>query len=182
MTRTVGRDPEEAIRELLEQRARKLAAASPDGETATAGDRVEAIVCQLGPERYGFAIACVREVTRPRHIVSLPRTPAYVLGMAALRGRILPVLDLAVLLGVCRESLPDRPPVVVLSDRKFEFGLAVDRVLGVRNQAPDALRSDFSGISGRARAYVKGVAPDGFVLLDGLSILADPGLVVDLSL
>lgn len=181
MSRPAGHDAEEAVRTLLEKRARELAAPSPDGDSATDGDGIEAVVCQLGPERYGFATASVREVVRAPRIVPLPRTPAYVLGMARLRGRILPVLDLAVLLGIRRENLPDRPPVVVLADRTLEFGLAADRVLGVRKQNPEDLRPDFPGISVRARAYVKGVAPDGFVLLDGSAILADPGLVVDLS-
>jgi chemotaxis signal transduction protein len=57
------------------------------------------VVFHLGDERYAVSCALVEGLVRPDRIHSVPRAPEWVAGVARLRGRELPVLDLRARLG-----------------------------------------------------------------------------------
>ena len=54
----------------------------------------------LATEEYGVGILKVREIIALQDITSLPRMPDYIRGVINLRGRIIPVIDLRVKLGM----------------------------------------------------------------------------------
>ncbi len=95
------------------------------------GGRTEVLGVEVGGEQYGFEIGTVAEILLPRPVTPVPRTPQWVLGIASVRGTVLPVVDLASRLG-----LAPRPParhnrIVVLRDGEERMGFRVDRVRGV---------------------------------------------------
>ena len=53
------------------------------------------IVFRLGGEEYGLAIEQVKEIVVTPHIARIPLMPAYVKGVANVRGNILAIIDLA---------------------------------------------------------------------------------------
>lgn len=57
------------------------------------------VVFYLGEERYAVSCALVEGLVRPDRIHPVPRAPGWVAGVARLRGRELPVLDLRARLG-----------------------------------------------------------------------------------
>ncbi len=60
------------------------------------------LVVELAGQTFGLNIACVREMTamRDKRIIATPRRQKHIAGMLKLRERVLPVVDLRVLLGM----------------------------------------------------------------------------------
>ncbi len=119
----------EALLRVLEQ---DRGGDEPGGQPARAeGRHAEVLGVEVGGEQYGFEIGTVAEILLPRPVTPVPRTPRWVLGIASVRGTVLPVVDLAVRLG-----LAPRPPgrhnrIVVVRDGEERMGFRVDRVRGV---------------------------------------------------
>lgn len=81
---------------------------------------------RLGAERYALAVEHVLEITAFSPPTSLPGARSELLGLVALRGRVLPVYDAAGILGVAGERSPAR--IVVVTDGATRAGVAVDEV------------------------------------------------------
>lgn len=160
---------------VLRERARRLAAA-PD--TDTGQERVEALVFLLGDETYGVEPGLVREVVPLRELTPLPGVPPFVLGLTNLRGRVLSVVDLKHFFNLPERGLTDLNKVIVLGSGSMEFGILADAVVGLRdlvNVAPAPSVVTLEGVRGK---YLRGVAADGVILLDGAVLLGDPAIVV----
>ncbi len=55
---------------------------------------VHLIVFKLGTEEYGIRIEQVKEVTITPEITRMPKTPAFIKGVANIRGDIIAIMDL----------------------------------------------------------------------------------------
>jgi purine-binding chemotaxis protein CheW len=162
-------------RAVLAARARALA---PAPEPAERPGTVAVLGLALGAERYAIETALVREVVRPPPLARLPGAPAFLAGVANLRGEIVDVLDLRELLGVAPST--DAPArLVVLGTDRVELALVADAVLEVAEVDPHSLAPAPESPARKRPEYVRGLTPDGAVLLDGAAILRDPRLVVD---
>ncbi len=106
-------------------------AAAPGPAPAGAGTIERFVLFRLGAEQYGLPIAAVDEVVRrPDALTWLPHASDRLLGMMALRGRSLPVIDLGRSFGAAADDCRGRL-VVVVSDTGTQAGLAVDAVCEV---------------------------------------------------
>ena len=161
-------------REVLEQRARLLARV-PE-EPPRAGEVLELVGFVLAGERYGIESRFVREVARLSRFTPVPGTPAFVLGVTNLRGEILALFDLRHLLGVVTEGVTDLGRIVVLGEHRREFGLLADAASEIL-WVPGASLAQPETAWGRT--YVRGVSPDGVIVLSGEALLRDPQLTLD---
>jgi len=84
---------------------------------------------RLGDEEYAFPVESVSEVVAVGALSPVPGAPPSVLGIRNLRGRILPVFDLAAVLGVRGDA--GRMRVVVAGEEHRSVGFAVDGVSDV---------------------------------------------------
>lgn len=84
---------------------------------------------RLGEEHYALPVDEVTEVSELPARTPVPGAPGTVLGVASLRGQVLPVADLAAILGVARSERPGRMVVAQVGGRRA--GLAVDAVTDV---------------------------------------------------
>jgi purine-binding chemotaxis protein CheW len=159
---------------VLDARARQLARV-PD-EPARAGEVLELVGFVLAGERYGIESCYVREVARLVRFTPVPGTPPFVLGVTSLRGEILALFDLRHLLGVVAEGVTDLGRIVVLGERRREFGLLADAASEIL-YVPGASLAQTETAWGRA--YVRGVSPDGVIVLSGEALLNDPRLTID---
>ncbi len=96
------------------------------------------LVCRVGTLACAIPVAHVVETMRPLAVETVARldTPC-VIGVAVIRGAPVPVLDVALLLGVAggeRERF-----VVVRVDGERRVALRVDAVVGVKTLAPETL-------------------------------------------
>ena len=64
----------------------------------------QVVVCQLGAESYGLDISSVYEIIRFQASTAVPTAPGFVDGVINLRGRIIPVVDMASRFGLRRSE------------------------------------------------------------------------------
>lgn len=95
----------------------------------------------LAGGEYGLAILAVREILALIPINPVPRTPDAVLGVINLRGRIVPVVDLRLKLGLPAAAPTDQTVIIVVQSRDGEMpiGCVVDEALGVLQLAAEQI-------------------------------------------
>ena len=98
------------------------------------------VTFHLGGECFAFPMETVLEIIRVPSTVSVPLTPTALVGLANLRGTVLPVVDLRRTLALEDRSYDDATRVVVV-DCGQPVGLVVDRVARVMNVEPDNIES-----------------------------------------
>ncbi|PPQ27749.1 hypothetical protein CCS01_26535 [Rhodopila globiformis] len=89
---------------------------------------LELVTMSLGEHAFGVAVKHVHDILGPQQVAAVPLTSEAVLGSINLRGRIVTVLDLAVVLGLKRVTEADRALNVVIADDKELYALMVDNV------------------------------------------------------
>ena len=70
----------------------------------------------------------------------MPNAPGYILGVMALRGPIIPVIDLCKRLGVSSGVRDQKSRIMVVDLGDEVVGIIVDRVTGVVKIHPDSIR------------------------------------------
>jgi purine-binding chemotaxis protein CheW len=119
----------------------------------------------VGSEHYALSVEDVLEVAEIGDVSPVPGAAAGVLGVRNLRGQVLPVIDLAAVLGIPRDGEARR--LVVAEQGGRRAGLAVDQLVDV-GALPDASEQAES-------RYVLGAA-----LVDGKLVgVVDVGAVLD---
>lgn len=85
----------------------------------------------LEKEEYGFEILKVHEIITLLPVTPVPRMPSHLLGVINLRGKIIPVVDLRLKLGL--PPLKDQDCIIIVRAHNIEVGVTVDRVSEVAN-------------------------------------------------
>jgi chemotaxis signal transduction protein len=95
-------------------------------------------------EAYAVPVDHVLEVAELGQVRAVPGARPELLGIKSVRGQILPVVDLARLLGVHRAAPPVR--LLVAEARGFRVGFAIDEVTGIGGlEEPDELTEPAPG-------------------------------------
>ena len=84
---------------------------------------------RLGEESYAVAVEHVIEVAELGELSPVPGAHGSVLGVRNLRGDVLPVFDLASVLGIAGDSLPQW--LLIAEHGSLRAGLAIDEVTDV---------------------------------------------------
>jgi twitching motility protein PilI len=88
---------------------------------------------RIGQEQFVAGRREVREVLMlPETMTRVPGARRWVLGIANLRGHLLPLIDLKMFLGSGRTSLRRGTRVISVNHREIPAGLVVDEVVGFR--------------------------------------------------
>lgn len=132
---------ERAFATLGRRAAKAPAAAEP---LDAAGDETAATIALLAFEvagqEFGLTLREVREVLRlPEGIALLPHADAAVVGTAAHRGMLVPLLDLRALLGLGSGARRDAPRVLLTRIGRHRVGLVVDAVREVLHAREDQI-------------------------------------------
>lgn len=104
------------------------------GDAGAEGGRF--VVFGLANEALGFRLDHVVEIIRLPGLVHMPLAPASLLGLANLRGTVLPVVSLRRLLGL-PEAAADEAARVIVIEHGSAVGFAVDRIDGLVALAAD---------------------------------------------
>lgn len=88
----------------------------------------------------------VREILQPPKMTKVPGVRNWVLGVANVRGRLVPILDLAGLVGMPTRANWRSRRVLIVEQGNYFCGLLVDAVLGMQQFAIDShsLESDLA--------------------------------------
>lgn len=106
-------------------------------ERAVAGSEAQALTISVAGERLAIPANDVSEVIRHPAVTRIPLSPPGLLGVANLRGTVIPVVSLAVLLGQDSGGVSSRRVVVV--GKSQPVGLTVDDVVALERS--ELLRS-----------------------------------------
>jgi two-component system, chemotaxis family, sensor kinase CheA len=126
---------------------------------------LEVLLFERGGALFGVPLATVEEVVRVSRITTMQ-------GNASLdvRGRMLPVSDLAAVLGADAPPLPDRPPALVVTARGRKFAVACDALVGQEEVTVKPLGHLLAGVRGYLGATILG---------DGrIALLAEPAALI----
>ncbi|MBN2381640.1 chemotaxis protein CheW [bacterium] len=79
-------------------------------------------------EEYGLQIEGLKIILEVEHICRVPKAPEYILGVINHRGRIITIIDLALLMGLQKTNLDSNSRIIVLDSDLVEVGLMVSHV------------------------------------------------------
>jgi purine-binding chemotaxis protein CheW len=135
------------------------------------------VVVSLAGEMIGFRLRDVIEIIRLPRIAHMPLGPRSLVGLANLRGAVLPIVSLRRLL-----SFPDAPPDeaarVIVIDRGTPVGFVVDRIVSLDTVPSGGIANDSAG-AGRLNPDVLDGVVKGKEGEDGIKLLNPDRLLRD---
>lgn len=109
----------------------------------TASEQAQYLGFFVAEEEYAIGILRVREILEYDTVTRVPTTPRSIRGVINLRGRVVPVVDLAVKLGLPESVVTRRTCIVVvevdLEGERTVMGVLADSVSQVLDLAADAI-------------------------------------------
>lgn len=162
--------------EVLRQRAERAANISENNDTRQMRSVLQ---ISLGGELYALPVKLLKAIYEDINVISVPCTPDFVAGIANVRGRIIPVVDLGILLDTPRMKFESEPVLVVVTRDNVTLGFQVDYTGEmITLPAEDTRAVPVSGDLQKTE-YLQGLLSSGEVLLNIDAILNDPDLIVD---
>ena len=130
-----------------------------EAATVTDGQLQRFVAFSIDGEEYAVPIAAVTEVVPSMDIVPVPGAPEYILGLINLRGKVVPVLDLAKKFRITRQTPDTRQHIMIAENvQQVLFGILVDQVTEVLKIAPDDIKPAPEALTTNISAeYVTGV-------------------------
>jgi purine-binding chemotaxis protein CheW len=177
LQRRLNPSPEEK-QKVLRARARLLAAGSKR-KAESPDSLLEVVEFVLGPEHYGIESKRIREIHALSDFTPLPCTPAFVLGLVNVRGRILSIINIKRLFDLPEQGLTDLNKVIVVYAGAMELGILADATVGLRSISAKEMRSALPTLTGIRAEYLKGITKESLVVLDVEKILSDEKILVN---
>ena len=141
---------------LMEMERRSRAAVSGQGAGALPAEWV-GIGFKIGDEQFVANRDEVREVLMlPEAMTRVPGAQRWLLGIANLRGHLLPLIDLKLMLGTGRTALRRVTRVISINHREIPAGLVVDEVLGFRRFMDNEMVDEWPETAVRCDRYLSG--------------------------
>lgn len=88
---------------------------------------------------YGIQLRHVIEIISIQYITKVPNVPNYVKGIINLRGKIVPVVDTRLKIGIEETEYDDKTCIIVIMIGEMQIGLIVDSVNEVVTITKDAI-------------------------------------------
>lgn len=115
------------------------------------------VTFRLEGETFGLPVTHVQEILRVSGITRVPHAPHPVRGIANMRGRVLPVVDLRVRLGLSEAPVDEHSRILVVTSRGRLMGLLVDAVRQVVRIAPSSVQPPPPDVMTEKSEYILGV-------------------------
>ena len=132
---------------------------------------------KIGDEEFGVDILSVQEINRMSQITKVPNTPDFIEGVINLRGRVIPVIDLRVKLGMPRKDHDKNTRIVVVELKGQTIGFIVDEVNEVLRIPKEITEAPPNMVGGVNCDYITAIGK----LEDRLLILLDLGKILSTS-
>ena len=166
--------PEETGK-VLKARAKILARERKEAEDAEVMELLEFV---LANERYGIEAEYVSEVYPLKDYTPLPCTPAFVVGLLNVRGRIVSMVDIKKFFEMPEKGISDLNKVIVIRNDNLEFGILADSIIGVRRIAVSEIQPSLPTLVGIRERFLRGVTAERMVVLDAKKLLEDKNIIV----
>lgn len=123
----------------------------------------------LGNEEFGIDILKVQEIIRLINITKVPNSPEFIEGVINLRGRVIPVIDLRLKLGMEKRVHSNSTRIIVVEINNTTIGFMVDSVSEVLRIPASITEPPPAMVAGVESDYITAVGK----LEDRLLILLD---------
>ncbi|MEM7751826.1 MAG: chemotaxis protein CheW [Pseudomonadota bacterium] len=130
-------------------------ATDPNSQGDKNDEHTEFLSFTIGDAEYSVEIMSVREIRGWTRTTSLPHAPRFVRGVINLRGTVLPVVDLAMRLGLEETPPEERNVIIVVDIGTRAMGLRVDAVSDILSFTRDQLQPPPDVIGSSSAAFVK---------------------------
>jgi twitching motility protein PilI len=138
----------------IERRSRQ--AVTGQGSSAMPAEWV-GVGFRIGDEQFVASREQVREVLMlPESMTRVPGAKRWLLGIANLRGHLLPLVDVKLMLGSGRTTLRRNTRVISVNHREIPAGLVVDEVLGFRRFMDHELTDSWPQTAVRCDRFLTG--------------------------
>ena len=159
------------VQAILAERARQLALPS-DGPRALETEPFAAIA--IGGQLVAVPLERVTRADEVRHLTEVPAAPPWLLGVTAIAGRILSLIDLATMFEVKRRDVGPIGGCLAVGDGARAIALAAERLVSIVDLPRAAIRP-LAPPQG-AFTRVAALAQAEHLLLDVPALFADPRL------
>jgi purine-binding chemotaxis protein CheW len=171
-----GTTSPEETQATLKARAALLAVRLP--QEADAASRLDCLEFLLSGESYAMELCYITQTLPLAEFTPLFCTPAFVLGITNLRGKIISIIDLRRFFELPEVGLCDLNRVIVVSLGTMEFGILADSIVGVISLPLEGLQPPPAALTGIREEFLRGVTAERLALLDMGKILSDSRIVV----
>jgi twitching motility protein PilI len=111
---------------------------------------------QIGGLRLVSAMGEISEILKLPKVAALPGVKSWVLGVANIRGRLIPVIDLHDFLDMTPTLPLSQWRVLVVDDQDVTAGLLVEQSLGIQHFLQDSYEATSGDALGELAPYVRG--------------------------
>lgn len=133
------------------------------------------VIFTLADEEFCVETVYIQEIIKMVEYISLPNLPEFIKGVANLRGRIVPIIDLRRKLNLSSQQDTHTNRIIVLAVKNVTFGIIVDSVSEVIRISSSNIEDNPSFTSNVAPEYLKGLAKINdriLILLDIFTVFA----------
>lgn len=167
---------DEKAAQVLKQRAKSLAMVE---KAVAEGEKKSSYLSfNLGPELYCLPVEAIEELQPVGKITPIPYTPVWYEGVINARGSILPVINLAELIGL-KAADNTRSQVVVINYNQYKLCFLTGPAQGLKEIDESQLKVEASLSDIVSSEFVKGLTDNRFIVLDIDALLKSQKLIVN---
>jgi len=149
--------------------AKALSLVSADSRLTTYENNEHLVIFSLANQQFGVNIKLIESIIKMQQITEVPGAPYTVEGITNLRGKVLPVIDIHMHLGLPERVISKDSRIIVTMLEDISAGLVVDEVNAVQVVEASEIEPPSPVVTSVDVAYVKGIAKIG----DKLVIVLD---------
>jgi len=141
-------------------------------EKTSLNNRIENVLSfEMGNELFAISVSKVIEILEVSKITRVPRAPAYLTGVVNVRGKVLPLIDTRIKLGLSPVNFTVNTCIVIvdikLENQNIHLGVLVDSVLEVLAIRQEEIQASPNLESKYKNDFVRGIfrQADNFVMI-----------------
>ncbi len=128
----------------------------------------------VGGRGFALPVHHLRGAHRVDHITAVPQAPEGLRGLSSLRGRVRPVVDLGVRLGIGPIEITDASRILEVEIEKRTLGLLVERAEHLTKILPSAIKTAADAVEPEIASCARGA----YETRDTDVVLLDPDLLL----
>ena len=146
-------------------------------DTTVHEDLLQLVSFNISEEEFGVDILRVQEINRMTEVTRVPNVPEYVVGVINLRGKVVPIIDLRLRLGLPKRGFEKDTRIIVVELEGKVLGFIVDNVNEVIRINKNITEAPPSMVSGIDSEFITAIGK----LDDRLLILLDLNKVISVD-
>jgi purine-binding chemotaxis protein CheW len=171
MSAATGAVPGHDADRILRERALQLARPSGEAAAPCESDAVHVLEFTVAGRRCALALAWLKEVRAVKDLTALPFAAPHVVGVVNVRGRVVPVLDLAFFLGF-KADRAAAINIIAVGGTTIEAAFAAQEIGPVGWVSSADIQRRSVAMKGLQPELVQGTTASGLLMIDGQELMA----------